>query len=60
MVRGTTSRGTKKCRKFAILAGSFKTMLVISTVLEGRYCAVHHNRNGYSRLLTVFRQFSEE
>jgi hypothetical protein len=48
MVRGTTSRGTKKCRKFTFLVSSVKTVPVISTALVGHYCALHHHRNGYS------------
>jgi hypothetical protein len=47
MVRGTTSRGTKKCRKFTVLVSSVHTMLVISTALMGQYCALDHYRNGY-------------
>jgi hypothetical protein len=48
MVRGTTSRGTKKCRKFTSLVNSVNTMQVISTALVGGYCALNHARNGYS------------
>jgi hypothetical protein len=47
MERRTTTRGTKKCRNFASLAEFSDTMLVISTALEGRYCALTHHRNGY-------------
>jgi hypothetical protein len=48
MVRGTTSRGTKKCRKFAFLVNSANTMQIISIALMGHYCALNHYRNGYS------------
>jgi hypothetical protein len=47
MVRGTTSRGTKKCRKFTFVVNSVNTVPVISTALMGHYCAIHHLRNGY-------------
>jgi hypothetical protein len=46
MVRGTTSRGTKKCRKFTYLVNSVTTVPVISAALMGRYCALNHYRNG--------------
>jgi hypothetical protein len=48
MERGTTSRGTKKCRKFTALVNSVNTMPVISTALMGHYCALNHKRNGYT------------
>lgn len=47
MVRGTASRGTKKCRKSTVGVGSVSTMLVISTALGANYCPLNHNRNGY-------------
>jgi hypothetical protein len=48
MVRGKTSSGTKKCRKFTFLVSSVDTMPVISTALAGQYCPLNHHRNGYS------------
>jgi hypothetical protein len=48
MVRGTTSRGTKKCRKFTSMVNSVHTMLVITTALRARYCVLDHHRNGSS------------
>jgi hypothetical protein len=50
-VRGKTSRGTKKYRKFTDLVNSVDAMLVISTALVGHYCALNHYRNGYSRFV---------
>jgi hypothetical protein len=54
MGRVKTSRGTENCRKFTILVNSVATMLVISTVLRARYCALNHKCNGllafFSRL----------
>ncbi len=47
MVRGKTSCGTKKCRKFTVSVNSADTMLVISTALRVQYCALNHQRNGY-------------
>jgi hypothetical protein len=46
MERGTTSRGMKNCRNFAILARFFNTMLVKMTALVGNYCPLTHYRNG--------------
>jgi hypothetical protein len=46
MMRGTPSRGTKKCRKFTALVKTIEAMSVISATLSGRYCAVSHDRNG--------------
>jgi hypothetical protein len=51
MGRGKTSRGTEKCHKFTILVNSVETMLVISTALQAQYCALNHQRNGYSEFL---------
>jgi hypothetical protein len=48
MVRGTTSRGTKKCRKFTSMVSSVHTMLVITTALGAHYCVLNHHRNGSS------------
>jgi len=54
MVRGKTSRGTKKCRKFTFLVDSVKTMSVISTTLMGHYCALNHRCNGYAYFINRF------
>jgi rare lipoprotein A len=54
MVRGTTSNGTKKCRKFTFVVGSVDTMPVISTALPDRYCALNRYRNGYSAFVNPF------
>jgi rare lipoprotein A len=48
MVRGTTSRGTKKCRQSIVLVGSVNTMQIISVALLGHYCVLNHERNGPS------------
>jgi rare lipoprotein A len=47
MVRGTSSRGTKKCRKFTFLVGSVNQMTIISIAFARHYCAFDHYRNGY-------------
>jgi hypothetical protein len=46
-----TSRGLKKCRKFANLANSVRTALVVSAALAWDYCNLDHWRNG--RLVLV-------
>jgi hypothetical protein len=51
MVRGTTSRGTKKCRKFTFLVNSVNTMPVVTAALVGHYCALNHHRNGCLRFV---------
>jgi hypothetical protein len=47
MVRGTTSRGTKECRKFTSLVDCAHAMPVISTALIGHYWTLNHGRNGF-------------
>jgi hypothetical protein len=51
MVRGTTSRGTKKCRKFTFLVNPVNTVPVVTTALAGHYCALTHHRNGCLRFV---------
>jgi hypothetical protein len=51
MVRGTTSSGTKKCRKFTVLVNSVHLMPVILTALAGLYCTLDHHRNGHIAFL---------
>jgi hypothetical protein len=48
MVRGTTSNGTKKCRKFTVLVNSVHPMPAIPAALAGLYCTLNHHRNGCS------------
>jgi hypothetical protein len=47
MVRGTTSSGTKNCRKFAVPVNSAVTMPIIAMASMGHYCALNQYRNGY-------------
>jgi hypothetical protein len=54
MVRGKTSIGTKKCRKFTFWVNSVDTMPVISTALIVRYYPLDHYRNGYSGFINRF------
>jgi rare lipoprotein A len=47
MVRGTPSRGTKKCRKSTDAVDSISTMQIISIALLGYYFVLHHIRNEF-------------
>jgi hypothetical protein len=51
MVRGTTSSGMKKCRKFTVLVNSVHPISVVLAALAGLYCTLDHHRNGHIAFL---------